>query len=308
MDYLVFDIGGTFIKYALMQENGAMLEKGKVPSPTQDMDAFLAALAGIGARFRGRYGAAAVSVPGCIDTARGIAITGGAFAFLHDTPLAALLTKELGVPVTLANDAHCAANAEAWNGALAGVQDGCVVVLGTGIGGGIVLGGRVLVGSSFSAGQFSALPTDYDRVWHGMLTPESDGLYHLWTGQVSASSLLHDYAQRRGAPEQELDGIKFFAAYDTGDPDAKETLALFGRRAAAGIYSIQAVLDLERFAIGGGISARPEVTRIIRDSLDELFRRIPATPFAKPEVVPCRFGNDANLIGALRFAVCAHSR
>lgn len=64
---------------------------------------------------------------------------------------------------------------------------------------------------------------------------------------------------------------------------------------------IQAVLDLQRFAIGGGISVRPEVTNIIRETLDELFALFPATPFAKPEIETCRYGNDANLIGALRF-------
>lgn len=75
----------------------------------------------------------------------------------------------------------------------------------------------------------------------------------------------------------------------------------FGRYTAAGIYGIQAVLDLERFAIGGGISARPEVTEKIRQCVDRQFERIPFTPFGKPEIVTCRYGNDANLIGALSF-------
>lgn len=70
---------------------------------------------------------------------------------------------------------------------------------------------------------------------------------------------------------------------------------------AAGIYGVQSVLDLGRFAIGGGISARPEVTDIIRTKLDAIYAAVPFTAFGKPEIVRCRYGNDANLIGALRF-------
>ena len=101
--------------------------------------------------------------------------------------------------------------------------------------------------------------------------------------------------------EQRVDGIGLFEAYDAGDPAAHEALKEFGRNVAAGIYTIQAVLDLQRYAIGGGISARQEVTDVIREALDELFASIPFTPFGKPEIVTCHYRNDANLLGALRF-------
>ena len=80
-----------------------------------------------------------------------------------------------------------------------------------------------------------------------------------------------------------------------------EALDTFGEMTAAGIYAVQSVLDLERYAIGGGISARPEVTGIIREKLGQLYDAIFFTPFGKPEVVRCKYGNDANLLGALRF-------
>lgn len=111
-EYLVLDIGGTFIKYAMMDEKANILEKGKVPSPTQDSGQFFRVIEDIARPYQGRFHGTAVSVPGCIDRKRGIAITGGAFSFLQNTSLADLLQKRLGVPVTLANDAHCAAWAE----------------------------------------------------------------------------------------------------------------------------------------------------------------------------------------------------
>ena len=71
--YLALDIGGTFIKYALMGEDGSFLESGKVPSPVDSLNGLLAAVEAVGERFRGQYQGAAVSMPGRIDTAAGIA-------------------------------------------------------------------------------------------------------------------------------------------------------------------------------------------------------------------------------------------
>ena len=302
-NYLVLDVGGTFIKYALMDADLTILEYGKAPTPLDSLDGFLSAVRSISEHFSGQFAGVAVSLPGSVDTANGVARTVGALAYISNTPLATLLQDCLGVPATIANVAYCAASAEAWNGALSDVNSGCVVVLGTGIGGGIVLDRKVWMGQSFSAGQFSALPADFDGIYQGVSAPDSPGLYSFWTGLVSASGLLHSYAVRKGLSPtgRGLDGVQFFAAYDAGEPETVETLQAFGKQAAAGIYAIQSVLDVQRFAIGGGISARPEVTAIIRESLERLFSLLPFTPFPCPEIVTCRYGNDANLIGALRF-------
>ncbi len=223
-----------------MGEDGSFLENGKTPTPTDTLDHLLDAMAEIGAQFEGRFEGVAVSMPGRIDTATGIAHTGGALMYIDATPMGQLLEERLHKPVRLANDAKCAANAEVWSGALADTANGAVLVLGTGTGGAIVLN------------------------------------HQIWMGNT-------------------------FAAYDAGEPEAADALAEFGEMTAAGIYGVQSVLDLGRFAIGGGISARPEVTDIIRTKLDAIYAAVPFTAFGKPEIVRCRYGNDANLIGALRF-------
>lgn len=302
--YLVLDIGGTFIKYALMGEDGSFLENGKVPSPMDSLESLLDAVAAVGEKFRGRYEGAAVSMPGRIDTRTGVAHTGGAFDFIQDTPAGQLFAGRLGCPVTVANDAKCAANAEAWTGALAGVADGAVLVLGTGTGGGIVLGHRIWMGHTFAAGELSFLPVQFAGFGQTPLDGvHSGGVDRFWSVHASATGLLRAYARRKGIPVEGLDGLQFFASYDAGEPEAAEALAFFGEMTAAGIYAVQSVLDLEKYAIGGGISARPEVTGIIRAKLDEIYAAVPFTAFGKPEIVRCRYGNDANLIGALRFAL-----
>ena len=304
--YLALDIGGTFIKYALMGADGSFLEQGKVPSPVDGMDGLLDAVAAVGERFRGRYEGAAVSMPGRIDTKAGIAHTGGAFGFIQDAPVGELFAARLGCPAVVANDAKCAANAEAWTGALAGVANGAVLVLGTGTGGGIVLDHRIWMGSTSAAGELSFLPVQFAGMGKVQMDGvRSEGAERMWAQYASATGLLQAYASRKGIPAEGLDGLQFFAAYDAGEPEAAAALAAFGEMTAAGIYAVQSVLDLERYAIGGGISARPEVADVIRDKLDAIYASIPFTAFGKPEIVRCKYGNDANLIGALRFLLDA---
>ena len=79
-EYVGFDIGGTFIKYGRMGADGSLLESGKTPSPMDCLDSLLDAVEGVGRQFAGRYEGVAVSMPGRIDTAAGIARTGGSFA------------------------------------------------------------------------------------------------------------------------------------------------------------------------------------------------------------------------------------
>lgn len=300
--YLVLDFGGTYTKYALMDENGAFLKRGKVTSQCDDLEHMLASVVPLKEQFAGQFEGVAVSMPGRIDTEKGIAYTGGMFQFIKDTPMGAELEKLFGVPVTIANDGKCAASAEAWNGALADVQDGVVIVLGTGTGGGIVLNHEVRMGCAFGAGEFSLFGANLEMLSLG-ISGFGQGNDIFLAGFLSATGLLRLYGIQKGAQDKlpGVDGVAFFKAYDEGEPEAKKALEEFGRYGAAAIYSIQSVLDVQRIAIGGGISARPEVTETLRKAVDRQFEEIPFTSFGKPEIVPCRYGNDANLIGALSF-------
>lgn len=298
--YLVLDFGGTYTKYALMDATGGVLQRGKIASACGSLEQMLASVAPLKERFAGQFEGVAVSMPGRIDTRRGVAYTGGFFMFIHDTPMQQRLEELFGVPATIANDGKCAAGAEAWSGALADVEDGVVIVLGTGTGGGVVLNHRVRMGCACGAGELSFLAADLRALQDGI--PSLDvNFSSIWADTMSAGGLLKLYGKKKGheGALPGVDGLAFFAAYDSGEPEAAAALEEFGRYAAAGIYSLQAVLDVQRIAIGGGISARPEVTQIIRQCLDRQYEGIPFTAFGKPEVVTCQYGSDANLIGAL---------
>ena len=296
--YLVLDIGGTFIKYALMDEKAQFIEQGKVLADTSCEEAMLASLGVLAAKMSDHeYEGVAISMPGRIDTATGIAHTGGAFTWIQNYPAAEKYGAVFGKPCTVANDGKCAASAENWIGALSDVNSGAVLVLGTGIGGGIVINKQVWMGATGGAGELSAFITDHEGVKNGL---GWGNIGIMWAAHISAGSITGKYAALKGLDH--ADGIMLFDAYDAGDPIAKDVLKVFGEEAAAGICSLQSVLDLERYAIGGGISARPETTQIIKDAVDALFDPyLDFLPYGKPEIVTCKFGNEANLIGALAF-------
>ena len=296
--YLVLDIGGTFIKYAIMDGEANFVTQGKVPAVVDSEEGTLGALADVReAVLDYDYEGMAISMPGRIDTARGIAHTGGAFQWVHDYPAAEKYGAVFGKPCTIANDGKCAASAEHWIGALAGVSSGAVIVLGTGIGGGIVINNHVWMGATGGAGELSAFIVDHSGVKRGI---GWDNIGIMWAAHVAASAITGKYAAMKGLDH--ADGIMLFDAYEAGDEVAAQVLKEFGEEVAAGIVSLQSVLDLERYAIGGGISARPETTQIIRDAVDATFDPyIDFLPFGKPEIVTCKFGNEANLIGALAF-------
>lgn len=298
--YLVLDLGGTFIKYALMQQNGKILRQGKVISPVDTMDHFLTAFEPLRQEFAGEYAGVAVSMPGRIDTARGIAHSGGMFKFIKDDPIAQLLSDCFQAPVTIANDGKCAVKAEAWDGALADVDNGAVIVLGTGTGGGLLLNRRVWMGSNFAAGELSVFGMDFKKMTDGCKT-FGEGREAFWCGWMSAGGILTHYAAYKGIDPASVDGYAFFDSYEVGEPVAVQTLQEFGKMAAAGIYSLQSVLDLQKIAIGGGISARPEVTEVIRSCVERQFNSIVFSPLKVPQIVTCKYGNNANLLGALRF-------
>ena len=295
--YLVLDIGGTFVKYAVMTGDVQFVVQGKVPVDHSSEEAMYAALEAVRDAVAGyEYEGVAISMPGRIDTKHGIAYTGGAFSWLHDYPAAERYGAVFGKPATIANDGKCAAYAESWKGALADAESGAAIVLGTGVGGGIILNGKVWMGHTGGAGEFSGLLVDFNAM--GLPFPQS--MSALWANRISAATITKNYAARKGL--ESADGVMLFDAYEAGDEDAKAVIEECAYQAATGLMSLQATLDLQRYAIGGGISARPETTEVIRKAFDDLYDPLAAfLPYGKPEIVTCTFGNEANLIGALAF-------
>ncbi len=132
MKYLVIDVGGSAIKYALMDKQAVTLEKGQVTTPPDSFAEFMAEIVHLYKKYQDQITGIAFSLPGVIDSEQGYSITGGSLTYNNKRNFVADIQQHCPVPVTIENDAKCAALAEAWQGSLVGCKNGVVVVLGTG--------------------------------------------------------------------------------------------------------------------------------------------------------------------------------
>jgi len=287
-EYLVLDIGGSAIKFALIQEDLTILEKSSVPSPLESMAQFLEVIGGLYDQYASHISGIAISMPGIIDPERGFNYTGGALHYIVNTETVSILQQRCPVPITIGNDAKCAANAEIGFGNLKDIQDGAVVILGTGIGGCLVKDHQVHTGRHFSAGEFSSIKT------HCL---EAENNQWSWAVRNGIAGLLNRVQEKLGT-EEKLTGHEIFAMANEGNQAVIEAVDQFAKEVAIQIFNIHVIFDCEKVAIGGGISAQPLLLALIQKNFDEIFANL-GFELAKPEIVPCKFRNDANLIGAL---------
>ncbi|MBQ1325877.1 MAG: ROK family protein [Solobacterium sp.] len=289
----VLDIGGTAIKYSVMDEQANIYDSGSVPTPRESQEAFLHEIHRLYREYGKGCTAMPVSLPGLTDSDHGCMITGGALQFNAGQPLAAQMEELCGIPVHLENDGKAAAWAEMESGALQGIENGAVFIIGTGVAGGLVLNGKLFKGKDFSAGEYSYLNVN-DTEW-GQLGA-------MMGFRCSTTGLLGLYRSRKNMPEeQELSGRDFFHAYDEGDPDAVQALETFARSVAVQLYNLTMLLDVERIAIGGGISNHPALVETIRKAYHDIHydSAFPLDNTPRTEIVKCRYGSEANQIGAL---------
>lgn len=289
--YLGIDVGGTEIKYALMTEE-EILEKGFIPTPKESLDTFIEAIGGIYDRYADQTKVIVMSAPGRIDAKTGFFYSGGALsAFLTNVNAADLIRKRCGIEeVAIENDGKAAGLAEVWKGGLKGVRNGAVIGIGTGIAGAVVIDGKLHRGSHFSAGEFSLLDSNYQGFY----------LQNLWAIRGCTPNLVNSYATRVLADPATINGRVFFERLQNGDQTAKEVLDEFCTEFVNGIMTLQAVLDADRYCIGGGISQQPVLIETLNRKIDEIYAITGnAIPVIRPEIVACTFHNDANLIGAL---------
>ena len=291
-NYLTIDVGGTYIKYAVMTETPEILEKGETPTPEYSFEEFKKSLISIYEQYKDRdIKAVCMSAPGRINSDTGYFHTSGALGYVSGINLCDELRDSIPVPFSVENDAKAAALAELWKGSMKGYDSGSVITLGTGIGGSVIINGKLLRGTNYAAGEFSGISSQWNEKY-------SQG--NVWAGCASTKSLVRMYSNEKNVPSEDMNGRTFFEAVRQQDEDALEILDQFCDNVVCGIMSLQLIMDVQRFSIGGGISTQPILIETINRKLDELFEENKGkTPASRPEVVACTFGNDANMIGAL---------
>lgn len=286
--YLTLDVGGSAIKYALIQEDLKMIEKSSVPTPMDTLDNFIETIGKIYDQYAHDIEGIAISMPGIIDPQKGYSYTGGALRYIDKLETVKVLKERCPTHITIGNDAKCAANAEIGYGNLQDIQDGAVVILGTGIGGCLIKNHQVHTGRHFSAGEFSFVKTNCQ---------DPTGWDYAWATRTGIKGLL-ERVQEQLETDKEYSGIEIFDMANHGNEKVIAGINQFCLEVATQIFNVHIIFDCEKVAIGGGISAQPLLIELIQKNLDEIFDHLGFDVY-KPEIVPCHFRNDANLIGAL---------
>ncbi|RZI48033.1 ROK family protein [Lactococcus kimchii] len=279
MALLTIDIGGTSIKYARFTE-GRLGDQGAFATP-DNLEDFYQHLTAIVEQFRENTDicGVAISAPGAVNKRSGVIEGASALPYIHNFNIQAELEKRFGLPVSIENDANCAALAEVNFGVAKGLSDVLFLVLGTGVGGAVVVDGKVHHGKHLFGGEFGFMLMD-DR--------------HSFSELGTTIRMAERYNKRTG---ENLDAIAIFEKAFAGDEIAQEERDVFVFNVAKGIFNLQYSFDPELIIIGGGVS---QADWLIPTLQKELVRLVELNKDAEmlPQITVCAFKNDANLIGA----------
>lgn len=288
MKYLTIDIGGSAIKYAVMDEEIQIYEQSSIPTPLDTLEHLIDSIGQLYDQYCHQIHGIAISMPGVIDPKKGYCYTGGSLKYINNLNFVEVLQKRCPVRITIGNDAKCAANAEIGYGNLQDVADGAVVILGTGIGGCLIKDHQVHTGKHFSAGEFSFIQTN-------CLSPF--GWDFTWCRRNGIDGLLKK-VQNNLQTDAVFTGLEIFAMAHEGNQKVLDAIDQFALEIATQIYNVHILFDCEKVAIGGGISAQELLIELIRKNFDKIMDAM-GIGFNKPEIVPCYFRNNSNLVGAL---------
>lgn len=279
--YLVIDIGGTYTKYGYYHKDGNYSDKGQFETIKTNIDDFYNKIISL---VHYRILGIAISMPGMIDETGMIhAVT--LFPFLKGHNIKKELEQKTQLPVSVENDAKCAALGEMWKGNLNHIHNGLFLVLGTGIGGSLIIDGKLVKGPRHKAGEIGGILMPLDNEY---LQMTNFGVNN------SAKNLFEMISQKVNCKN---DGYTVFEIINNNE-EAKQIFKLFCRQIAFMIYNLDYILDLDVCVIGGGISEQKilistiiEEFKILREKYEE--------DDHQPIITNCLHYNEANLLGAL---------
>ncbi|GAA1955047.1 ROK family protein [Catenulispora subtropica] len=281
--YAAIDIGGTKIAVGLVDRQGDLLARHEHPTPAEEpMTAVESLLGRLMADPRWeRVRAVGIGSAGPIDAAKGTVSPVNIPAW-RDFPLAARVADLTGREVTLAGDGVAMAAGEHWRGAAKGRENVVCMVVSTGVGGGLILGGRLRPGPSGNAGHIGHMCVELDG------PPCPCGA----RGCVEVIASGTAIAARVGSPS----AAEVAQAARAGDPAASASFDLSAKALAAAIAGTAALVDIEAAVIGGGVAKAGE---LLFGPLREHLKEYARLSFTREVTVhPAALGGDAGLIGA----------
>jgi len=291
-----FDIGGTQIKFGLVDRDGRLVRKGKVRSP-EAMTGILAVLeetwAGLKKGAPGPIRSCGFGIAGFYSLRERKILQSPNYPSLNGYPILPALRKFIDVPVRLGNDANMAAFGEFRHGAGRGVRNLVLFTVGTGIGGGIILDGTLWEGDGGFAGELG----------HITVNPEGElcgcGGRGCLETEASAPRLVRHY-QALSERTDIADSRDVYLLAKAGDPAALESFRKIAYWLGIGIGIVITALNPEKVLIGGGVVSAGKL--LLGPVAEEARRRSHPIPFAGCRIEKAALGNDAGLVGAAAWA------
>jgi len=274
------DVGGTSIKYGLWNETEQLLSsKGKVATP-KDLAGFYDSIQSIVAKFADeKVDGVGFSIPGAVNQKTGIIGGISALPYIHNFPIQAELENILNLTVTMENDANCAALAEVAVGAASDMSDVIFIIIGTGIGGAVVLNRQIIHGKHLLGGEFGMILDDKNE-------------------RLSLRGTAVHMAERYSADSShKFTGQEVLELAEQGDPVAQRYTDDIYQNLARAIYNLQFVVDPEAVIIGGGVSANNDFIQKLDDEIKNLVKDVDDIKIV-PTLMAAEYHNDANLIGS----------
>ena len=309
--YIGIDLGGTYIKYGLVSEGGEIIAKGKVATPAgcryaETLVTVASTVRELSARYGSEVSGVGIGAPGVVDGENGIVLTSGNLGW-ENKLLAKDLFERLGFPAVLTNDANAAAFGEYVCGAGSEFKSVVLITLGTGVGSGIVLNGKLFEGCE---GAGAELGHEVIRFGGEKCACGRRGCFEAY---ASATALIRQTKRAMEKDRQstlwqlcngDINNVNGKTAFDgaqSGDKTAKRIVSNYLHYLSEGFANIANTFRPEAILIGGGISAQGEnLTIPLQKRTDKLMLGHGA--YAPVKILAATLGNDAGLVGAAMLA------
>lgn len=319
MKYLALDFGGSSVKYGLVDgETGEVTETGKASAPLDCAEQFVNVVGKLYESVKERIGGIGISLPGNIDPDTGYLFGNGVYTNLYGRNIPELLKSRCPLPVAIENDGKCGALSEAWRGGLSDVKDGAVIILGSGIAGGLIKDGKIHSGMGFNAGEFSYIITDasdysmfacafmncaalgitYKLVKLKNLDPDSQD--NASTIRFLDSMCADRYPKFKEKPAKiKADGRRFFQWVEEGDPVALMVYREAVKSLAVLIFNVQICYAPEKIVVGGGLSGSDRFLENTREELQKIYAAQGTMESMRSVVIRSAYTDECNLLGAV---------
>jgi glucokinase len=302
---LATDLGGTNMRMAAVDRDGNVLYRTKERTPrSRDGHAILDAIVSMGEECRAKLRsdtlvAVATAVPGTIEFDTGVITAAPNLPELNGLHLASELRKRLGLIAVLENDANAAAIGEHWLGASKGVENSVMVTLGTGVGGGIFVHGKIVRGKDGTAGEIGHINVEPDGHPCGCGSHGCVEQYSSASAVVRiAGELAAEHPESALAGKRELTAEEVYEIAVQGDEMAREVFRLQGYYLGIMLAGVINTLNPDCIVIGGGASGSWDL--FIPHLRSELKARSYKEPAERAKIVRSELGDDAGILGGAR--------